>query len=46
MNHGYSCRVTMRARRAVDFSDAYIGFRVVCVADTDTPPLARNGTKG
>ena len=46
MNHGYSCRVTMRARRAVDFSDAYIGFRVVCAADTDTPPLARNGTKG
>lgn len=33
MNHGYSCRVTMRARRAVDFSDAYIGFRVVCLAD-------------
>ncbi|MCX6907972.1 MAG: formylglycine-generating enzyme family protein [Verrucomicrobia bacterium] len=33
MNHGYSCRVTMRARRAVDFSDAYIGFRVVCVGD-------------
>lgn len=34
MNHGYSCRVTMRARRATDFSDAYIGFRVVCLSDT------------
>lgn len=33
MNHGYSCRATMRARRAVDFSDAYIGFRVVCMTD-------------
>jgi formylglycine-generating enzyme required for sulfatase activity len=37
MNHGYSCRVTMRARRAVDFSDAYIGFRIVCVGDAAVP---------
>jgi formylglycine-generating enzyme required for sulfatase activity len=36
MNHGYSCRVTMRARRAPDFSDAYLGFRVVCVSDKET----------
>lgn len=43
MNHGYSCRVTMRARRAVDFSDAYIGFRVVCVGDAagDAVPAAK-----
>ena len=47
MNHGYSCRVTMRARRAVDFSDAYIGFRVVCVARTDAEAApAKDTAKG
>jgi formylglycine-generating enzyme required for sulfatase activity len=35
MNHGYSCRTTMRARRPPDFSDNYIGFRVVCVTRPD-----------
>ncbi|MFA6560765.1 MAG: SUMF1/EgtB/PvdO family nonheme iron enzyme [Verrucomicrobiia bacterium] len=48
MNHGYSCRVTMRARRAVDFSDAYIGFRVVCLAEAqaDGAPTAKDDAKG
>lgn len=32
MNHAYSCRTTMRARRTPDFSDNYIGFRVACVS--------------
>jgi len=43
MNHGYSCRATMRARRAADFSDAYLGFRVVCVSEigTDTAVAAK-----
>ena len=47
MNHGYSCRVTMRARRAVDFSDAYIGFRVVCVSETNAvaAPAAKEDAK-
>ncbi|MBI5396331.1 MAG: formylglycine-generating enzyme family protein [Verrucomicrobia bacterium] len=35
MNHAYSCRTTMRARRPPDFSDNYIGFRVVCVSAPD-----------
>jgi formylglycine-generating enzyme required for sulfatase activity len=39
LNHGYSCRTTMRARRAPDFSDNYIGFRVVCVSG----PTPTNG---
>ncbi|MCX7827281.1 MAG: formylglycine-generating enzyme family protein, partial [Verrucomicrobiae bacterium] len=39
LNHGYSCRTTMRARRAPDFSDNYIGFRVICVSG----PNAANG---
>jgi formylglycine-generating enzyme required for sulfatase activity len=32
MNHAYSCRTTMRARRTPDFADNYIGFRVACVS--------------
>ena len=43
MNHGYSWRATMRARRAVDFSDAYLGFRVVCVSDKDADTAAPAG---
>ncbi|MBM3890019.1 MAG: formylglycine-generating enzyme family protein [Verrucomicrobia bacterium] len=42
LNHGYSCRTTMRARRAPDFSDNYIGFRVICVA----PPPGAPGAAG
>jgi formylglycine-generating enzyme required for sulfatase activity len=36
MNHAYSCRTTMRARRPPDFSDNYIGFRVACVSGLET----------
>ena len=44
MNHGYSCRATMRARRAMDFSDAYLGFRVVCVSDGNADSATAEGT--